>query len=72
MPKESKTSIILRKLEWKLGIFGRLWFKLEAHGRICTCRGDEFLGDIYEWDRLCPYHNWYARKMGDEYPYNDY
>jgi|APSaa5957512535_1039671.scaffolds.fasta_scaffold152079_1 hypothetical protein len=59
-------------IRWKLGALGRAWFNLQRRGFKCTCRGDEFLGDIYAWDRLCPYHNWYARKCGEEYPYNDY
>lgn len=61
----------MMSLRWKLGIFGRLWFRLEAYGHKCTCRGDSFLGDIYEWNPLCDYHNWHARKCGEEYPYVD-
>jgi len=51
----------LSKIIWKLGIFGRLWFRLEAYGRPCTCDVEPYLGDILHEDFYCPYHFWLYR-----------
>ena len=62
------TEQIIRKLRRKLE---DIHHKIHSRGKPCTCRGDSFLGDIYQWDYYCPYHNWYARQCGEEYPYID-